>query len=512
MRRSDGILGSTTPRLYTPPLVTGSPGPCGCGCALTPDTSLGFSSVKFAREVIGFEPLPWQRWVLIHGLELLPDGRYRFRTVLILVARQNGKTTIVEIKNLWKMFVQKADVLGTAQDLAVSEESWDNAVEICEGTPELAVEIKDVIKVNGKKTLKLTNGARWRVKATNRRAGRGPSADDVNLDELREHLTWRAWAAVTKTTLARPNAQRWCFTNSGDDTSVVLNAQRAKGRAAAEDPLSDPTMGHFEWSALDEVECTCKRVHPRPHRSDCRLLDASVLATANPALGYTITLEDLRSDANGDPDDVFRTECLCQHVHDLSPAIIDMATWVDWMDEDSLARGKVAFSLDLDPDLQWWAAGFTGRRSDGLLHWQVVAHGEGTNGMVEEAARLNAIHENVGWFIDGSSPAAAKKTDLENAGLTAHTVGSAETAQACINMMDAATNGTGRYAGLTTDLTKAWRAASTIPSGDSKRFGRKKSSGDITPLMVVTLSHHGFRVHGEVRRPPPLFAWSDGDD
>lgn len=464
--------------------------------------------VAYARDVVGFEPLPWQRWVLIHGLELTPDRRWRFWTVLLLVARQNGKTTIVEIKNLWKMFVQGAEVLGTAQDLSVSEESWDNAVEICESLPELACEIRDVVKINGKKALKLSNGGRWRVKSITGRgkAGRGASADDVNLDELREHQTWRPWGAVSKTTLARPNAQRWCFSNAGDGASVVLNALQAKGRAAVKDPLADTTMGLFEYSAPDEVDCTCARTHPDPHKAGCQLLDPAVLAMSNPALGYTIELAALISDAHGDPNDVFRTECLCQHVPNLTPAIIDMARWADWADEESLARGRVAFSLDIDPDLQWAAIGFTGRRSDGLLHWQVVWSGP-PGDAVAEATKLNKIHGNVGWFLDGASPAAAKQTDLEKAGLTVHVLGGSDAAQACVTMMEAAENGPGRFAGLVDLLTTAWRAAVTIPSGDSKRFARRKSNGNITPLMVITLSDHGFRVHGEVACPVPLVAW-----
>jgi hypothetical protein len=116
------LRGSTTPRLWTRPLVRGRRGPCGCGCALTPATSLGFSAVDFATGVLGFELIPWQRWLLIHALELRADGRFRFRTVLVLVARQNGKTTLVEVKNLWKMFVLQVPlVIGTAQNLDISE-------------------------------------------------------------------------------------------------------------------------------------------------------------------------------------------------------------------------------------------------------------------------------------------------------------------------------------------------------------------------------------------------------
>ena len=71
------LEGSEVPRLFTPPLRE-----------LTPATSLGFAADKFASDVLGIDLLPWQRWLLIHALELLEDGRPRFRTVLLLVARR----------------------------------------------------------------------------------------------------------------------------------------------------------------------------------------------------------------------------------------------------------------------------------------------------------------------------------------------------------------------------------------------------------------------------------------
>lgn len=72
------VYGSTMPRLWTRPLVVGPPGPCGCGCALTPATSDGYDVAAWASDVLGVTLRPWQRWALIHGLELLPDGRPRF--------------------------------------------------------------------------------------------------------------------------------------------------------------------------------------------------------------------------------------------------------------------------------------------------------------------------------------------------------------------------------------------------------------------------------------------------
>ena len=112
------LLGSTTPRIFTPPLVTGRRGPLRVRLRADPKTSMGFSVAAFAEEVLGFDLIPWQRWLLIHAMELRRDGRFRFRTLLVLVARQAGKTTIIEVKNLWKMFVLQVPlIIGTAQNL-----------------------------------------------------------------------------------------------------------------------------------------------------------------------------------------------------------------------------------------------------------------------------------------------------------------------------------------------------------------------------------------------------------
>ncbi len=93
------IRGYMTPRLWTRPNVApGGPGgspwidACGCGtgCGLAPSTSLGFQAIAFAEHVLGQTLLPWQRFWLVHALELRADGTFRFRTILTLVRALNG--------------------------------------------------------------------------------------------------------------------------------------------------------------------------------------------------------------------------------------------------------------------------------------------------------------------------------------------------------------------------------------------------------------------------------------
>lgn len=436
--------------------------------------------------MIGLEPLPWQRWSLIHGLELLPDRRYRFRTLLILVARQNGKTSEVEVKNLWKMFVQGAQVLGTAQDLDVSEESWDNAVEICEGVPDLAVEIADVIRVNGKKALKLKNGARWKVKAANRRGGRGFSGDDVNLDELREHLNWNAWGAVTKTTLARRNAQIWAFTNAGDDTSVVLNDLLVNARATAGDGVApmDLTLGLQEWSVPDDVDCTCGRPNGQ-HTAMCRLQDRDLWAVANPSLGYTITEGALASALATDPTEVFLTECLCKRVPSIAPAAVSVADWEACRDPVSVALGRPVFGIDVSPGSRSAAIVSTTRRPDGLPHVEVVEHRPGTEWLAGRAKELR-VHQPAGWVLDPAGPAGALLPDLAAVGIEPYQMTAREMGQACESLAKTLADRGLRHLGDRV-LEAAVTGSARRDSGDGLwLLSRKRSDVDICPLVAAT--------------------------
>lgn len=221
------LFGSAEPRISTPPLRE-----------LTPETSLGFDVIDFAYEVLGVILHPWQRAALIRMLELLEDGTLRFETVVILVARQNGKSTLAQVLTIYVLVVWGWPLaLGTAQDLDVAEKLWSEVVDLMQDDEELAALIGNVVKVNGKKELILKAGSSYKVKAANRRAGRGLSGNLVLLDELREHQNWDAYGAITKTTMARGGASLIvALSNAGDILSRVLRYLRLIAHKALGDP------------------------------------------------------------------------------------------------------------------------------------------------------------------------------------------------------------------------------------------------------------------------------------
>lgn len=283
------VMGRAEPRLFTREARP-----------LTRSTTLGFEAIDFATDVLGVDLLPWQRYWLLHALELSPNGRFRFRTVVTLVGRQQGKTTLLKIVALWAMYLDRAHlVLGAAQSLDIARESWQGAVDLAEGNPDLASEIATVRRANGELTLGLTNGSRYRIAAATRAAGRGLSVDLLILDEIREHRDTEAWAALSKTTMARPNGLTVCISNAGDDGSVVLNMLRSAALAA--EPGA-PAL--FEWSAPD----------------GCALDDVDAWAQSMPGLGRTISVAAVRNALATDPEPVFR--CL-----DISTPILTSAGW-----------------------------------------------------------------------------------------------------------------------------------------------------------------------------------------
>src|SRR3954468_12635397 len=87
------VRGSPTPRIWTPPLRE-----------LSRETSFGYDLIDFAA-AIGWPLDPCQAWLPIHMGELLPDGRPRFRMVLAIVSRQNGKTLFSRILTLYWLYV-----------------------------------------------------------------------------------------------------------------------------------------------------------------------------------------------------------------------------------------------------------------------------------------------------------------------------------------------------------------------------------------------------------------------
>jgi hypothetical protein len=434
-RTRRALVGKTVPRMWTRPRRR-----------LTPKTSRGYAAIAFA-EMLGISLFPWQKWLLIHALELNPDGSYRFRIVIVLVGRQNGKTTVLQVLTLWRMLEDGAQtVVGTSTNLEYARIAWQATVDLAEERDlrlahERAVEggsedleddrlllhylppadrwVREVKRnaVNTSLTLRVPGGHRrghvYRTASASRTGGRSLSVDLGLADELREHraagaLTgWEAWDALDGATTARFNAQMWGLSNAGDYGSIVLNHFRDLGTAFIETGEGDDTLGMFEWSAED----------------DCDVMDRSQWAQANPALGYgTITEATLLSKSRL-PVASFRTEHLCQGVPTLKAAI-DSNSWHTSADRhgnlDGL-RSRVALCVEVSEDLEHVTLIAAGVTADGRTRGEVVAAWTSVEAARSSSPGAPSMYDLIrkirprviGWFPDG--PAAVLDVELTKA-------------------------------------------------------------------------------------------------
>lgn len=390
------MTGSVTPRLWTPPLRDLS----------DPDSTYGYELIEFA-DAIGWPLDPWQRWAAIHMGELTEEGLPRFRVVLILVARQNGKTLLCRILILYWMFVDRHEwILGTHTDRQQAKKSWRKVVEMARGIEVLQREMPRVHtrETIGEEDFFNDHGAHYFFRAPGRNAGRGDTLPRILLDELREHADWETYDAALHAMRAVDDAQCVAITNQGDARSVVLDQLREDALSFIETGLGDPTTGLFEWSA------------PRGARPD----DPAAIAAANPNVGHRIKLQPLINDAGkamrlgGQALASFKTEALCMRVLSLNAAIDD-AAWeacgTDTPLDLAAHRQHVVLCLDVSLD-GLHAAVVAGALVDGVVHVEIVAAWAGAGCTRLLRTELPDIAERIrprriGWFPGGPAAAVA---------------------------------------------------------------------------------------------------------
>lgn len=397
-------LGRIEPRLWTPPLRP-----------LTPETSFGFEVIDFAQDVLGHPLDPWQEWAVVHAGELLPDGRPRFRTVVILVSRQNGKTELPVVLSAWWQFIERVPlVLGTSTKLDYARESWLKAIKLVERAPLLD-------DYHPKRWTRNTNGeqeswtvddaglveSRYKIAASNAEGGRSLTVHRLILDELRQHHSYEAWDASVPAGNAVRDFQAWCLSNAGDDRSVVLNDLRDAALSFIETGQGDYRTGLFEWSAPEDADPG----------------DIDALAQANPNLGLRIDPEALLGDAaravakGGEALAGFKTEAMCIRVRHMNPAI-DLAAWQGRClvpGDLSELRSRVSLCLDIAPDGEHASLVAAAALDDGRVRLDVVQAWEGQGCTAELRRDLPGLiarvkPQRLGWFPSG--PAAALAADL----------------------------------------------------------------------------------------------------
>jgi phage terminase large subunit-like protein len=427
--------------------------------------------------------MPWQKFALIHTHKVKPDGRWATPVNCIVVARQNGKSFLQQVRILGGLFLWKEPLqIGSAHRLATSLEQFRQLVSLIESNDSLSKQVKRIRWAHGAEEIETMHGTRFIVKAGGS-AARGVSRPEtIHLDELREMSDLESFASLRYTLMAAKNPLVMSYTNAGDSASLVLNSFRE--RALARIAGNDDDIGYFEWSApTDEISIENAK-------------------WSNPAMGITIHPDNLRAVFN-DPPDVVMTEVLCRWVVAISSAV-DSASWGNCLDKsvDLDVEKTTWFAIDLSPDRKHAALVAAQKLGDESFVVKLL-HTWKNDLQLDDKAIANDLADYarkypVEQVLYSRRTAGAVAARLAPAGISIFDMDAAYP-QACDEMLSAINSGRLKHRGQA-ELTQQVLAAVQLKRGDGGWVIGRRASGQIVcgAVAVSLVSHFATRQDNDL--------------
>jgi hypothetical protein len=459
-----GLGGVQTPRIHS---------------KLTDLPSKGQDMIDLASE-LGINLMEWQRYVCIHGHKVREDGRWAHSELGLIMARQQGKSTLMMLRILTGMFVWGEGLqLASAHRLTTSLETFRQIVGLIETNPRLEKEVKKIRWQHGAEEIELFGNRRFVVKAANNAARGLSKPETIHLDELREYKDEDAWSSMRYSMMAAKNPQVWIYSSAGDQHSVILNKLRERALASA--TTNDP-IGWFEWSAEPDA----------PILLPSGEINWDAFAQANPSLGITIHPDNLKAVIN-DPPDIVRTEVLAQWVDTINSAI-DAQKW-GLCQTDPIPLDPEAptwLGLDLSPDRKFGALVAT-QKLPGERFNLVLLHTWSNDYSLNDLAVANDIapyvrRYNTQTVAYSKRTAQAVASRLVPAGIPITDMDGAIYAESCDRWLGAINSHRLQHGGQE-ELTQQTLSAAKLPFGDgSWVIGRRASRVAVCAAVASALA------------------------
>jgi phage terminase large subunit-like protein len=452
------LLGSTKPRIQTPPLKGES----------------RIAEVVDLAKKIGLPLLPWQEYVLEDMLKIDSQGNFQRKTNLLLCARQVGKTHLARMRILAGLFLfGEKNIIAMSSNRNMALDTFRQVANTIEDNGFLKSQVRQIRYANGQESITLLNGARYEIVAATRDGSRGKTADFLFVDELRE-VSEEAFKAAVPVTRARPNSQTLLTSNAGDAFSTVLNDLRER---ALDYPSK--TFGFWEYSA------------PLAARTDIR--NKKYWAMANPALGYTITEEAIEESIATNSIEATLTETLCMWIDSqVSPWTFGSIEACSVSELILPVGAMTVMAFDVSPS----------KRSGALVAAQIIDGKIGVGVMetfssevaIDELKMASSINE---WAVKyrpvqiayDKYATASIAQRLSQSGHKLVDVSGQAFYQACGELSDALSNLRIVHSGQT-EWVQSMNNSAAKYSDAGWRIIRRKSAGDVTAAISTAMCVH----------------------
>lgn len=422
--------------------------------------------------------MPWQRYVADVGLELLEDGTPAYRSIVLQVPRQAGKTTLMlawEVHRALR-WGRPQQIVYTAQDGTKAREKFkDDHLALIEGSP-LAAAVKRVYLANGTESVVFKNGSRLRPAASTENALHGKTLDLAVLDEARFDKTNVREAGALPAMATRADAQILIVSTAGDVESTFFRNKVDQGRAAVEAGETEG-LAFFSWEAPEDAD----------------LDDPAVWWETHPALGHTITEKTIHHALQtAENRDSFAQEWLNIWSKSVQ-TLIEPKAWQKLQDRKAAPEGELSFCLDVSLD----RSSATIAVSDKAGRIEVIDHRPGVQWVAARCQQLARRHRSP-VIVDGYGPAGTLLEPLEALGVQVVKYATRDVANAVGLFYDAINAGTIKIR-PNEALDAAAAGVRKKMLGSAWLFARNDLQTDITPLYAVALAWH----HATQKKEPP---------
>lgn len=292
----------------------------------------GSTAVKLLKAG-GISADPWQADVLNDWCAVDEAGRWLSRTCGGSVARQNGKTLLLQGRSDHGMIKHGETVIYTAHLQKTATETFNEMRDYFE-TPALIKHVKEIKSALGREQIILKNGGKIKFLARTRNGGRGQHGDLLIFDEAQE-LDETAQASFIPAISASNNPQIIYIGTPPDDESagVVFENIRSKARTG------NTNIAWFEYS-VDDIG---------------NVLDKQRWAATNPALGRRILLSTIQAEAEQmNPEQFARERLGWWKPQKVDTEIIDYAIdrdkWLACASDELKPEGKTAYGVKFTAD------------------------------------------------------------------------------------------------------------------------------------------------------------------
>ena len=238
-----------------------------------------------AKKVLQIDLMPWQMHALEGMLAVDADNKFVHRSSLVSVARQNGKTTIIQALILFWL-VEMPKIRGGKQTVVSGAHRLDLACLLFDDLAPILEEYygAKIVKSYGRYQATMPDGSKWWVKALKPNQGHGMSIDLVIVDELFDVNPDSVEGGLLPAQRARKNPLACFFSTAGTEESVLFQRWREAGIRAI-DKGEPSTMYMAEWSPDPSLD----PLHP------------ASWAWGNPALGHTLDMDTIKQESTN-PD------------------------------------------------------------------------------------------------------------------------------------------------------------------------------------------------------------------